>query len=167
MNVAAATLARLRGCAWIWMLGRWALGGALLYLGLSKALHPVDFLKVLRQYDLVETQRLLSLVAAVLPWFEVFCGLLLLTGVAVRGAAILALSMLVPFTVLVAHRALGIHQAEAIPFCAIRFDCGCGAGEVNICGKILENGFLILLAASLLIVRVDRWCWRHDLVKSR
>ena len=32
---------------------RWILGGVFVYLGLTKALHPVDFLKVIRQYDIV------------------------------------------------------------------------------------------------------------------
>ena len=39
------------------VLARWLLGAAFLYTGLSKALHPVDFLKLLRQYDLVRKVR--------------------------------------------------------------------------------------------------------------
>jgi len=49
------------------------------------------------------------------PWFEVFCGLLLLTGVAVRGTALTLLLMLVPFTLLVFRRALLLQVAQAIP----------------------------------------------------
>jgi hypothetical protein len=40
-------------------------------------------------------------------------------------------------------------------------------GEVNICGKILEKGFLILLAALLLVVRSDKWALRHELARTR
>ena len=34
------------------VLARWLLGAVFVYLGLTKALHPVEFLKLLREYDL-------------------------------------------------------------------------------------------------------------------
>ena len=156
-----------RGRRRLGLLARIVLGGLYVYLGLSKALHPVDFLKLVRQYDLVEAPLALNLISAVLPWFEVFCGLLLLTGIAVRGAALVSLGMLLPFTALIWRRALGIEAAVGVPFCAIRFDCGCGAGEVLVCYKLLENGFLILLSTWLAAVRSPEWCLRHDAVRLR
>jgi hypothetical protein len=115
---------------------------------------------------MVENHVLLNFIAATLPWFEVLCGLLLLAGIGVRGAAFVALGMLVPFSLIVLKRALAIHTASAIAFCAIRFDCGCGAGEVNICFKLLENSLLVLLSALLFAVRGNRWCLRYGLVRS-
>lgn len=112
-------------------------------MGLNKALHPVEFLKLVRQYDLVQTPLILNSVAAALPWFEVFCGLLLLAGVAVRGSALMLLLMLVPFTIVVLQRAFAMQTVLAIPFCAVKFDCGCGTGEVFICRKLVENTLLI------------------------
>ena len=143
---------------------RLGLGMLFIYLGLSKALHPVDFLKLVRQYQLIESPLLLNLVAAGLPWFEVFCGGLLLAGVAVRGSALMLVLMLVPFTVAVLHRALGLHAALAIPFCAVKFDCGCGNGEVYVCRKLLENCLLLILAAWLVAGRGRRLCLRHQLL---
>ncbi|MCX6876850.1 MAG: DoxX family membrane protein [Verrucomicrobia bacterium] len=145
---------------------RWLLGGLFLYMGLNKALHPVEFLKLLRQYDLVPSHLLLNLLAATLPWFEVFCGLLLLAGVAVRGSALLLVGMLVPFTAIVAQRAVAIHAAGGMPFCAIKFDCGCGGGEVLVCGKLIENILLTLLSAVLVCSRKDTLCLRHSLAKG-
>jgi uncharacterized membrane protein YphA (DoxX/SURF4 family) len=147
------------------VLARWLLGAAFLYMGLSKALHPVDFLKLLRQYDLVQNSLLLNSMAATLPWFEVFCGLLLLLGVAVRGTALTLIVMLVPFTLLVLHRALLLHAALAIPFCAVKFDCGCGAGTEFICRKLLENFLLILLSGWLLFGRGRQFSRRFNLIK--
>ena len=95
------------------------------------------------------------------------CGLLLLSGLAVRGAASLSLLMLIPFSIVVLLRALRLHDANGLPFCAIRFDCGCGGGEVVICHKLAENTLLILTAALLLIVPARRWCLRRDLLRSR
>jgi uncharacterized membrane protein YphA (DoxX/SURF4 family) len=147
------------------VLARWLLGAVFLYTGLSKALHPVDFLKLVRQYDLVQSSLSLNSIAAALPWFEIFCGLLLLAGVAVRGAALTLILMLVPFTVLVFHRALAIQSALAIPFCAVKFDCGCGTGVVFICRKLLENFLLMLLSGWLLAGYGRQFSLRFDLIK--
>src|SRR5215468_9942110 len=129
------------------LMARWLLGGLFVYMGLTKALDPAQFLKLVHQYQMVSSPLLLNSIASALPWFEVFCGLLLLAGVAVRGSALILLLMLISFSLIVLHRALANREASAIAFCAIRFDCGCGAGEVNICRKLLENSLLILLAA--------------------
>jgi uncharacterized membrane protein YphA (DoxX/SURF4 family) len=142
---------------------RWLLGGLFIYMGLSKALHPVEFLKLVRQYNVTNEYLLLNVISAGLPWFEIFCGLLLVLGVAVRGAALLLVAMLVPFTILIFQRALGIQAAQRIPFCAIKFDCGCGAGEVLICRKLLENTLLTAIAAWLAFWRQHRFALRPRL----
>lgn len=132
------------------MLARWVVGGFFVYMGMSKALHPESFLKLVRQYELVGNPFLLNAIAATLPWFEVFCGLLLLAGIAVRGAALMLVLMLVPFTVVVVHRALGIAAAQGVAFWTVKFDCGCGSGEVLIWKKVLENALFTLLSCWLL-----------------
>jgi uncharacterized membrane protein YphA (DoxX/SURF4 family) len=145
------------------VLVRWLLGGLFIYMGMSKALHPVEFLKLVRQYDLVQTPWLLNAIAAGLPWFEVFCGLLLLAGIAVRGASVVLIGMLVPFTFVVAHRGLILHTKLGLPFCAVKFDCGCGNGEVFVCWKLLENGLLLLLGLWLLAGHGQKGCMRYRL----
>ena len=149
------------------VLARWLLGAVFLYAGLNKALHPVDFLKLLRQYDLVQSPLLLNSIASALPWFETFCGVLLLAGIAVRGTALTLLLLLVPFTVLVFHRALAIQSALAIPFCMVKFDCGCGTGTVFICRSLLEHFALILFCGWLLTARGRQLCLRFNLLKPR
>ena len=148
------------------VLARWLLGGLFLYMGLNKALHPVEFLKLVRQYEMVSNPVLLNSIAAALPWFEVFCGLLLLAGVAVRGSALMLVTMLVPFTLLVLRRAWTIHVTQGTPFCAIQFDCGCGAGEVVICSKFIENFALAFLAGWLQTGRGRQLCLRYALSKG-
>jgi uncharacterized membrane protein YphA (DoxX/SURF4 family) len=145
---------------------RWVLGALFIYMGLNKALHPVDFLKLVRQYDMVQGYVLLNLIASLLPWFEVFCGLLLVLGVAVRGAALMLVLMLIPFTVIVIRRALAIQAAGGLPFCAIKFDCGCGTGEVLICRKIAENAVLTLLSFALLFCHRSHLSLRHLLAAA-
>jgi uncharacterized membrane protein YphA (DoxX/SURF4 family) len=148
------------------VLARWVLSAVFLYFGLNKALHPVEFLKMAREYDLVQSSLLLNLVAVVLPWFEIFCGLLLLAGVAVRGTAVMLIVMLVPFTALVFRRALALQSARHIPFCAIKFDCGCGNGEVFICRKLLENLLFIVFSVWLLAGYGRKLCIRHTLASG-
>jgi uncharacterized membrane protein YphA (DoxX/SURF4 family) len=148
------------------VLARWLLGVLFLYMGLNKALHPVEFLKLVRQYELVQNPLLLNSIAAALPWFEVFCGVLLVVGVAVRGSALMLLLMLVPFTLVVLQRALAMQAVLAISFCAVKFDCGCGTGEIIICRKLIENGVLILLSGWLLMGRGRHLCARYSLMKS-
>jgi uncharacterized membrane protein YphA (DoxX/SURF4 family) len=135
------------------LLARWSLGALFIYMGMNKALHPVEFLKLIRQYDMVHHHVLLNLIGTALPWFEVFCGVLLVAGLAVRGTAVMLIVMLIPFTAIVLKRALAIQAGGGIPFCAIKFDCGCGTGEVFICHKLAENTLLTLLALALAICR--------------
>jgi len=146
------------------VLSRWLLGAVFLYLGLTKAMHPVEFLKLLRQYDLTQFALLLNSLAALLPWFEIFCGLLLLVGVAVRGTALTLTVMLIAFTLLLWHRALQLQAAWHIPFCAVKFDCGCGTGEEFICQRLLGNVLFTLISAWLLVGRGKQLCLRYSLL---
>jgi uncharacterized membrane protein YphA (DoxX/SURF4 family) len=129
------------------------LGLLFLWMGLAKALDPVGFLKLVRQYGVVEGPPWLNVLAACLPWFEAFCGALWVFGVAVRGTAAVLLAMLVSFTALVWRHALALQATTGLSFCQIRFDCGCGSGEVWICAKLVENGLLLLAAGFLLVHR--------------
>jgi uncharacterized membrane protein YphA (DoxX/SURF4 family) len=142
---------------------RCLLGAIFIYTGLTKGLDPVSFLKLVRQYDMVHTPFLLNSIAATLPWFEIFCGALLLAGIAVRGTALTLAGVLIPFTAVVWHRALVLQGARAIPFCAVKFDCGCGMGEEFICRKLLENAGLIVLAFWLLAGRGRLLALRYSL----
>jgi uncharacterized membrane protein YphA (DoxX/SURF4 family) len=149
------------------VLARWFLGGLFIYMGLKKAMDPVEFLKLVRQYEMVDQPMILNSIAAALPWFEVFCGGLLLAGIAVRGAALMLVAMLIPFTLLILKRALAVASAESLAFCAVKFNCGCGTGEVLICRKLAENAGLTLLAAWLLAGRGRQLTARYSLLGDR
>ncbi len=150
------------------LLARWWLGCVFIYMGLNKALpHPEYFLKLVRDYHMVSSRLLLNLISTTLPWFEVYCGVLLLAGVAVRGSAIALAAMLVPFTLIVLRRALEIAAVKGLPFCAVKFDCGCGVGEIFICHKLVENTVLLLLSAWLLAGAGRQLCLRFSLFPER
>jgi uncharacterized membrane protein YphA (DoxX/SURF4 family) len=147
------------------VVARWALGACFLYMGYVKAMDPKAFLEVIHEYNAIHNYTALNSIALLLPWFEMFCGLLLIFGIAVRGSALALIAMLIPFTGLILRRAIAVAVTEHKAFCAIRFDCGCGAGEVLICSKLLENGGLIFLAFWLLFARSRRFCLRYGLFR--
>jgi putative oxidoreductase len=166
-RLATSGLARRQWVDTAAVLARWLLGGLFIYMGLSKALHPVEFLKLVREYHLTANSLLLNAIAVALPWFEVFCGLLLLAGIAVRGTVLVLGVMLICFTLAVLHRALAIAGAQGLPFSAVKFDCGCGNGEIFSWRKLLENSFLILLSLWLLAGRGRQLCLRFGLFERR
>jgi uncharacterized membrane protein YphA (DoxX/SURF4 family) len=139
---------------------RLVLGGMFVFMGLSKALDPIDFLKFVRMYDILpETPPyFLNLTAVILPVLEVVCGVALLLGVAVRGAGLTLFGMLLVFTAALISQSLDIHAAKPIAYCDVRFDCGCGTGEVYICRKLAENAALTLLALLASLSRSRRFC---------
>ena len=54
------------------------LGGLLLWAAATKLTHPAVFFSALLEYGLPLPEIFFRLVAAILPWFEVFCGVALL-----------------------------------------------------------------------------------------
>jgi uncharacterized membrane protein YphA (DoxX/SURF4 family) len=109
---------------------------------------------------------LINSIAILLPWVEMLCGVLLILGVALRGVSVTLLLMLIGFTIIVGLRAIGIWQAENVPFCSIKFDCGCGSGEEYVCVKLPENVGLCILAILVMLSRSRRFCLRGDLVRT-
>jgi uncharacterized membrane protein YphA (DoxX/SURF4 family) len=145
---------------------RLLLGAHFIWMGWVKAMDPVSFLKLVRQYGVIDNPYLLNTVAAALPWFEICCGVLLVLGVAQRGTAVLILGMLVPFSGLVLNRGLELAALKHVALCAISFDCGCGSGEVFVCRKLAENGLLILFSIALLTGLGSQWSLRPRLFGS-
>lgn len=142
------------------LLVRLVLGGLFTYMGLAKISNPADFLKLMEQYRLLPTSMpyLLNMVAVVLPWVEALCGVALLLGVAVRGAGLVSAAMLVMFTPMILLRGLELYQETGLSFCQVNFDCGCGAGVVFLCSKLVENSLLFLLAIVAIVARSRRYC---------
>lgn len=147
------------------LLCRLAIGALFIYMGIVKAREPVTFLKLIREYEMVPDGGwwFLNWSVATLPWIEILCGLLLVLGVGLRGTALVIMAMLAVFTPAIVLRGLGIHNTEQLAFCKIYFDCGCGAGVVNFCGKLAENTALFLGALLILFSRSQRFCLRARL----
>ncbi len=151
------------------LIARLLLGATFVVLGFNKAQNPSDFLKVIREYELVplDPPVLINSIAAFLPWMEIAWGLMLILGIALRGTALVVLASLAVFTVAIANRALGVSAAGAIPFCEVKFDCGCGTGVEYVCRKLPENVGLMICALLVVLASVHRFALRPVLFARR
>ena len=134
---------------------RLVLGGFFVYYGWYKIAHPDAFLQALRGYEVlpVSPPELMNVTAVTLPWVEVICGALLLTGAWLRPAAALTLGLTVVFTVAVTGRAFAESAASSLSLCSVQFECGCGPRPVFFCAKLAENVLLISLAVFVTFSR--------------
>lgn len=142
------------------LLARAVLGLTFIYMGGHKLGDPIDFLKLVRQYQMLpETPPIfLNSTAIVLPWLEMVSGVALLVGLRQRGAAACIAIMLGVFTPAILLRALRMLSEGGGSFFEIKFDCGCGSGEVYAWKKLLSNSGLLALAVVAAASRSTRWC---------
>ena len=104
--------------------------------------------------------QMLNLVAVLLPWVEIVCGICFLTGLWLMGSAALLSGLNGVFIFAIAYRAWLIMSSTGVSFFDLSYDCGCGFGVVYIPMKIIEN--LLLLCAGLIIL-FSRWRGRATL----
>lgn len=94
---------------------RWALGIVFLWAALSKLANLQDFYSSLVAYQLGLPPFLLRLVATTLPWLELFCALMLLSGFWLQTAVLWSLVLCASFFVVTGQAWLrGLHVS-----------CGC------------------------------------------
>lgn len=150
------------------LIARLILGGLFVYMGVHKIGDPVAFMKQIHLYDMLPTSPgiYLNATAIVLPWIEVVSGVCLLLGVLIRGSALVQAVMLATFTPAILLRALAVMHETGQPFTQIAFDCGCGAGEVIIWKKLLENTGLFVLALIAIFSRSRRFCLANGCGKT-
>ncbi|WP_298266957.1 MauE/DoxX family redox-associated membrane protein [Geobacter sp.] len=117
---------------------RVALGALFLYAGVLKIANPAAFAGSVANYRIVGYFGT-YLVAAILPWVEVICGALLVTGWRTRTAAALAVVLnLVFIALLVSTVARGLD-----------IDCGCfGQGDKTSAGTAIFRDFMMVAAAG-------------------
>jgi uncharacterized membrane protein YphA (DoxX/SURF4 family) len=127
--------------------------GVLLYAAVQKVWMPLEFARLIREYHILPDQ-ILNLVAVVLPWLEIVCGLCFLSGLWLLGAAALLSGLNAVFIFAIVYRAWLIMSSTGVGFFDLSFDCGCGFGVVYIPTKVVEN--LLLLCAGLIIIGA-RW----------
>ena len=133
---------------------RLVLAAVFIYASFQKIGKPLAFADEIRMYRILDLGPSLYIMAIVLPWVELLCGISLLTGVCMRGSALFLLALNAVFLVAVTARTIGIMGEEGIEFLKVYFDCGCGFGETHAWKKLLEDlAFMIFSAAVLFAPR--------------
>jgi putative oxidoreductase len=125
---------------------RIGLGLVFLYAGIIKIIDPVAFAGSVAAYKIMP-YALNYLIAAVLPWVEVTCGLLLVIGYRVRAASCIVIVMNLVFIA-----ALGSTIVRGL-----NVDCGCfrqGGEKTPAWLAILRD--VVFLAAAISLFRQRR-----------
>ena len=124
---------------------RIVLGGVFLYAGGLKIADPAAFAGSVAAFKLLPTFGN-YLIAATLPWVEVLCGLLLITGYRVRAGATLVLLMNLVFAVAITSAIIR----------GLDIDCGCfrqGGPKTSPWIALLRD--LALIAGTVVLIRLD------------
>jgi uncharacterized membrane protein YphA (DoxX/SURF4 family) len=136
------------------VLARWLLAAVLLVAGISKLLDREGFVQAVDAYQILPV-RLARVVALGLPYLEIVLGVFLLTGLATRMAAILAIWLFATFAIAVAINL--VRRRE--------LDCHCFGnlwqGKIGL-STLLRNLILVILSIQILIfadgyLAIDGW----------
>jgi uncharacterized membrane protein YphA (DoxX/SURF4 family) len=142
------------GISWIFnpyllLAFRLLLAAVFIYAAVHKLGKPNAFAEAIRGYGVVDYGPPLYIMAIVLPWIEILCALSLVTGVFIRGSALILLGMNALFLGVIAYRAAGIVR-DGTPFMKVYFDCGCGFGATYAWKKLLEDAAYLLMSFAIL-----------------
>lgn len=142
---------------WLLLVFRLVLAGVFIYAGLQKIGKPLAFADEIEMYKVLDYGPLLYIVAIVLPWIELLCGFALITGVFLRGSALILVLINVVFLAVIAIRTGNVMTEEGIGFMKVYFDCGCGFGATYAWKKLIEDLIFLALSCILLIAPVYRF----------
>jgi uncharacterized membrane protein YphA (DoxX/SURF4 family) len=126
-----------------------------IYAAIQKIGKPLAFSDEIRMYGVLDYGPLLYLTAIILPWLELVCGLCLLTGMYLYGAALILTVLNAVFIMAITTRTVDIVHMGT-PLLKVYFDCGCGFGATYAWKKLLENAVLFLMAGGLLLYLLRR-----------
>lgn len=132
------------------MVVRLALGITFIYASYYKIIDPGSFAKSIWYYHLVPGS-LINILALVLPWVELICGLGLIIGVLYRGSLTITVAMTVVFIFALASALVR----------GINIECGCfkvaRAADSSVWRSLLFDVVLLILLVQLMLSRSRRW----------
>ena len=147
---------------WIGLISRLTLGGVLTLAGYLKLDELDKSQMAVRAYEMLPVS-LANLIGVVLPFAEVFMGLLLIVGAGTRIMGILSALLMLVFVV-------GISQAWAR---GLSIDCGCfggggqvAPGEANYLTPLLRDAGLAALGIYLFIYPRSKFALDKDTSKT-
>jgi uncharacterized membrane protein YphA (DoxX/SURF4 family) len=136
---------------------RLVLAAVFIYAAVQKIGKPLAFADEIRMYGILDIGPLLYITAVALPWIELFCGISLVTGMLLRGSALVLVALNAVFLVAVSIRTAAVMREEGIGFLKVYYDCGCGFGATYAWKKLLEDAIFFLMSFALVLAPVYRF----------
>ena len=119
------------------------LGVVFIYASLEKIQNPGGFAQAIYNYRMVP-DSLINIMAIVLPWLELICGILIIIGVFVRGSALLIGAMLAVFIIALSSALMR----------GLDISCGCFTleGGRSIASKTLVEDIFLIIGAGIALI---------------
>ena len=150
-----------RGNEWISLAIRLYIGGLFLAACFHKILNPMNFALDIATYQMTPL-FLINIMAVTMPWIELFVGIMLISGFKVKPATLLALGMMLMFTI----------AKTSVVLRGMDMSCGCFASssmdsDPITWKSVTENFVYIILLIYVLIldkrtIGIDRFIERKS-----
>jgi len=139
------------------LIARLVVSWVFIYAAIGKITDPQTFAKEISNYAVMPTFSI-NIIALVLPWIELFSGILLATGVRIKANAFITGGLLLVFVILVL----------SAMFRGLNINCGCFSHRIVYVGwkKVLENSGLIVLCLYLFFVPVKKFSLERFLISE-
>lgn len=124
---------------------RLALGGVFIYASVYKIAEPGEFARSIYNYRMLP-EATINLMAIIMPWLELACGVLIIIGPLMRGSALLVGLMLLVFII-----AIATALARGLDISCGCFKVGEASGGRLVGLKTLTEDVLMLTAVGLIL----------------
>lgn len=137
------TLEKVVSNKYVVFAARVILGVVFIYASLDKIQHPGEFAQAIYNYRMVPNV-VINVMAIVLPWLELICGILIIVGVFVRGSALLIGAMLAVFIIALSSALMR----------GLDISCGCFTleGGRSIAANTLVEDILLIICAGIALL---------------
>lgn len=128
------------------MLFRLVVGITFIWASVYKIIEPGDFAKSIWFYHMVPGVAI-NILAIILPWLELICGVCLIFGVFYRGSVVWINVMMIVFIIALTSAVMR----------GLDIDCGCFKAAKSSGGSTLKS---LLLDIGLIILTIQLWLSR-------
>jgi putative oxidoreductase len=129
-------------------LSRLCIGLVFIVASIEKIAIPEIFAANIEAYQILPVP-IINIVALIIPWLELICGIFLISGVFLRSSSFISSVLLIAFIFLLSSAIMR----------GLKIDCGCfgasGKSEVSWV-RVIEDILLLLLGTNIFIYGTDR-----------
>jgi uncharacterized membrane protein YphA (DoxX/SURF4 family) len=135
----------------LYLLFRVILGGTFIFASYSKILDPEGFARIVSNYRILP-EIFINPFALVLPWIELFCGILLIGGYLIKGSVSTINLMMLVFTV-----AISVNMIRGV-------DITCGCFSTTLTASKQAFSYLI---RDIILLCMGVWIFYHRVKREK